>query len=101
MMKVRGTTLYPQAVFAILDGTSGIEEYWVEVSEADELSDELRVHCALSGSLDGAEVGRRLQAGLRVSPQVVVEPLESVRNVVYPASSRKPVRFVDRRRRPE
>jgi phenylacetate-CoA ligase len=101
MMKVRGTTLYPQAVFAILDGTPGIDEYWVEVSEAADLSDELRVHCAVSGALDGAEIGRRLQAGLRVSPRVVTEPLESVRKVVYPASSRKPIRFLDRRRRPE
>ncbi len=97
MMKVRGTTLYPPAVFAILDGTPGIEEYWVEVSEAGELSDELRVHCAVSGRLDEAEIGRRLQAGLRVSPEVVIEPLESVREVVYPASLRKPVRFLDRR----
>jgi phenylacetate-CoA ligase len=101
MMKVRGTTLYPQAVFAILDGMPGIEEYWIEVSAAGDLSDELTVHCAVVGALDGAEIGRRLQAGLRVSPQVVTEPLESVRKVVYPASSRKPIRFVDRRRRPE
>jgi phenylacetate-CoA ligase len=99
MMKVRGTTLYPPALFAILDATMGIEEYWVEVSAAADLADELRVHCAVSGGLSGAEIGRRLQAGLRVQPQVVLEPLESVRQVVYPASSRKPVRFVDRRSR--
>ncbi len=99
MMKVRGTTLYPPAVFAILDGTPGIDEYWVEAYDAFDLSDELRVHCAVSGSLDEAEIARRLQAGLRVSPKVVIEPLEGVRQVVYPASSRKPVRFVDRRSR--
>ncbi len=100
MMKVRGTTLFPQAVFAILDGIRGVEEYWVEALETGELSDELRVHCAVAG-LEAAEIGRRLQAGVRVLPKVVTEPLESVRKVVYPAGARKPVRFLDRRRRSE
>ncbi len=101
MMKVRGTTLYPQAVSAILDDLPGLEDYWIEVTAADELSDELRVHCAAGAGLVAEEIGRRLQSGLRVSPQVVLESLESVRKVVYPASSRKPIRFVDRRRRSE
>jgi phenylacetate-CoA ligase len=101
MMKVRGTTLYPQAVFAILDGIPGIEEYWVEAREAGDLSDELRVHVAVTGVRDAADIGRRLQAGLRVSPEVLIEPLESIRKVVYPASARKPVRFLDRRRKPD
>jgi len=99
MMKVRGTTLYPQAVFAILDGIAGVEEYWVEAYEAGDLSDELRVHVAVAGERNAAEIGRRLQAGLRVSPEVLIEPLESIRKVVYPATSRKPIRFLDRRRR--
>jgi phenylacetate-CoA ligase len=99
MMKVRGTTLFPQAVFAILDDIRQVEEYWVEARQAVELSDELIVHCAVAEGTQAGEIGRRLQAGLRVSPQVVIEPLESVRKVVYPAASRKPVRFLDRRRR--
>jgi hypothetical protein len=40
----------------------------------------------------------KLQAHLRVRPEVVVASEESVKRDVYPGNSRKPIRFVDKRK---
>lgn len=98
MLKVRGTTLYPQAVFSVLDSIPEVQEYYVELRHDADLSDEVTVHVALAGHrITGADVVLKLGAGLRVAPAVVVEPLETVRDAVSSPHSRKPVRVVDRR----
>ena len=97
MIKCHGTTLYPQAINAVLDDVRGIGDYYVVVSSDFELSDNVAVHVALRDeSLEPGEIAERLQARLRVKPNVVVEDDETVRRRVY-ESSRKPVRFFDRR----
>lgn len=98
MLKVRGTSLYPQAIFSVLDSLPEVQEYYVEVRGGADLSDEVTVHVALAGDqMTGADVARKLGASLRVAPAVVVEPLEAVRDAVSSPHSRKPVRVVDRR----
>lgn len=97
MVKFHGTTLYPPAINAVLDDLKGIGDYYVVVTCDFELSDRVRVHVALRDqSLGAAEIAEKLQARLRVKPEVVVEDEETVRRQVY-ESSRKPVRFFDRR----
>ena len=98
LLKVRGTSLYPQAVFSALDEMPEVSEYYLEVYAAGELSDRLVVHLAFSAQPVSVEVLlSRLQARLRVKPEVLVEPVENIRKVVYSPESRKPVRFFDLR----
>lgn len=99
MMKVRGTTLYPQAVFAALDEIPDLGDYYLEIIGKENLSDELVIHL-------GARVGQpstdwlkeRLQACLRVTPVIVIDPEDKVRHHLYSPESRKPVRVWDRRK---
>ena len=101
MMKVRGTSLYPQAVFAVLDDIPGLGEYYLDVQSHDNLSDELTLHLGDRPGRPSVEhVQERLQAGLRVRLAIVVDPEERLRQHVFSPESRKPVRFVDRRQRP-
>jgi len=98
MMKVRGTTLYPQAVYTALDEMPQVVEYYISVDSQADLSDELTVHAAVSDdSCTAGTIAGKLQARLRVMPRVVVDPVEEVRQRVYTPQSRKPIRFVDRR----
>lgn len=98
LLKIRGTSLYPQAVFSALDEMPEISEYYLEVHAEDELSDRLVIHLAFSARPVEVDVlMRRLQARLRVKPEVIVEPAESIRRVVFSPESRKPVRFIDLR----
>jgi len=47
MIKYRGTTLYPQAVYSVLDGIPEVTEYYVTVSSDFELSDALKVYVSV------------------------------------------------------
>lgn len=99
MMKVRGTTLYPNAVYAALDAIPEIVDYFVVASSDFDLSDQIAVHVAVrDAACTAATIGEKLQARLRVLPKVVVEPSEAVRQKVYTPHSRKPIRFIDERR---
>lgn len=98
MMKIHGTTLYPQAVFNALDELHEISEYYIEVEQTDHLSDTLRI--VLSFQDDGlppAGLLKTLQARLRIKPELIFKSEREVRAKVFLPGSRKPVRFYDKR----
>jgi len=98
MIKLAGTTLYPQAIFTALDEMPGIVEYYIQVSSDYALSDQVEVHVAVSkGGVGIKEIEAGLQARLRVRPKVSVDPEADVKSRVYDPASRKPVRFFDKR----
>ena len=98
LLKVRGTSLYPQAVFSALDEMPEVSEYYMEVHSDGDLSDRLVVHLAFSNRpVEVDVVLRRLQARLRVKPELIVEPEADIRRLVFTPESRKPVRFIDLR----
>jgi phenylacetate-CoA ligase len=99
MMKIRGTTLYPQAVFAALDEIPNLGDYYLEISSHDDLSDELIIHLgAHPGQPPLESVRERLQARLRVTPLISIDPEDKVRHHVHSPESRKPIRVFDRRK---
>ncbi|MDD2703057.1 MAG: AMP-binding protein [Candidatus Omnitrophica bacterium] len=99
MMKIRGTTVYPQAVFSVLEEIGRVAEYCISVRQESPLSDAVTVHAAVTDrSCSAAYIKEQLQARLRVRPEVIVEEEEILRGRVYNGKSRKPVRFFDYRR---
>lgn len=101
MIKYRGTTLYPNAIYAVLDAIPEVGEYFVVAASDFDLADQVAVHVAVRDAACTAEmIGEKLQARLRVLPRVVIDDLEAVRQRVYTSHSRKPVRFIDERRNP-
>jgi phenylacetate-CoA ligase len=99
MMKLRGTTLYPQAVFAALDELPNLGDYYLEIDSHDDLSDELTVHVgARPGQPPPDQIREWLQARLRVTPLITIDPEDKVRHHVYSVESRKPIRVFDRRK---
>lgn len=99
MMKVRGTSLYPQAVFAALDEIPQVGEYYLEITSDSDLSDTLVVHLGAHAALPSPDwIREQLQARLRVTPVIAIDPEEAVRHCVYTPQSRKPVRVFDRRK---
>ncbi|MBF0387201.1 MAG: AMP-binding protein [Candidatus Omnitrophica bacterium] len=97
MLKIKGTTVYPLAVFSALDELREVSDYFITVFSSDALSDRLMVTVSLRQSCSVARISEALTARLRVAPEVVVASEEDVRRVVYNPSLRKPVRFFDRR----
>jgi len=98
MMKVRGTSLYPQALYSALEKIEMIDEYYITVTKESELSDSITIHAAVTDSSCTAEMIRQqLQSRLRVKPAVVIADERTINQRVYPRESRKTIRFFDRR----
>jgi phenylacetate-CoA ligase len=99
MIKLRGTTFYPNAIYSVLDSLPEVTGYYIIVTSDSDLSDRVEVRIAVDDPSCSAEMIRsRLQARLRVTPEVVVVGEESVRSRVFSESSRKLIRFVDERK---
>jgi phenylacetate-CoA ligase len=98
MIKYRGTTLYPQAIYSILDEIPDVSDYYITVRSDFDLSDVLNVHVSLSNSSCPPDrIMDRLQARLRVRPDVTISTDEEIKKRILPATSRKINRFIDRR----
>lgn len=100
LIKLKGTTLYPPALFDVLDNTPYVERYVVEVGCNDSGNDSvlvrvgLRPHAADSAVKDLKD---RFRAKVRVAPEVEVCPSEEIRKINFPDMSRKPVKLIDKR----
>ncbi|MBI5056067.1 MAG: AMP-binding protein [Nitrospirae bacterium] len=98
MMKYKGTTLYPQAVYSALDEIPEVAEYYVSVTSDFDLSDALKVYVSVNGnSCTEKEIMDILQARLRVRPDVIISSGEEIRKQLFAGNSRKAMRFIDRR----
>ena len=98
MLKVRGTTLYPQAVFSALDELDWVSEYYITVTSESEFSDDIEVCVAVKDSSCTCEmIQQKLSARLRLRPRVKIIDAEAVRRKVFTPKSRKPVRLIDKR----
>jgi phenylacetate-CoA ligase len=99
MIKYKGTTLYPPALFDILDNIEGIENYIVEVSTNDLGTDDILIRVGskfadndfLSGLKD------RFRAKLRVTPSIVFDSVENIEKIRFPEENRKAINFIDKR----
>ena len=98
MLKVRGTTLYPQAVFSALDELDWVSEYYITVTSESEFSDNIEVCVAVKDDSCTCEmIQEKLGARLRLKPMVKIIAEEAVRRQVFTPKSRKPVRLIDKR----
>lgn len=99
MLKFKGTTLYPPALFDLLNEMEEVREYVVEVHSNELGTDEILLH--LWPREESEEMDRKiksyLQAKLRVIPQVRYCSQAEIMKMQFPEGSRKPVKFVDRR----
>ena len=98
MIKFKGTTIYPQAVFSAVEEVKGLGEYYVEVASVDALSDNIKI-CVSGANLVKEDVENILQSRLRVTPDISIEDEKIIKEKIFNPASRKPVRFFDRRGR--
>jgi phenylacetate-CoA ligase len=100
MIKFKGTSLYPPALYDILNNVSYIKNYIVEVSTNDIGTDEINI---LIGALDPPEnfekeLKDHFRAKLRVAPGIKLDSPENIFKLQMPEMSRKAITFIDRRK---
>lgn len=96
-LKYRGTTLYPETIFNVLQDSGSVHCGYVEVRQAADGSDDITVIAGADPRVDASLLEDSLQARLRVRPVVLVRPVEDVKKVMAGNGSRKPTRFFDLR----
>ncbi|HRG38328.1 MAG TPA: AMP-binding protein [Bacteroidia bacterium] len=99
MIKYKGTTLYPPALYDILNNIDGVSNYIVEVYTNEIGTDDIliRVGCETVTEHFEKDIKDHFRAKLRVAPQVKFESPELINKLQFPELSRKPVLFFDKR----
>lgn len=99
MIKFKGTTLYPPALFDMLNEMEDVKDYVVEVYSNEMGTDEVKLHIlpeSLSEETD-RKIRANLQARLRVSPHIQYISVEQLQKMQMPETGRKLLRFLDHR----
>lgn len=99
MIKYKGTTMYPPALYDILDAVPGVNDYLVEVFENSLGTDEISIRVVTDSSSEAfaKELKDLFRAKVRVAPRIVFSPQHEVLALKNPTGSRKVVKFIDHR----
>jgi len=102
MIKFKGTTLYPPAINDVLDNTDYVENYVVIVQDSSAGTDDVVVKLGLKYQppFDPVkDIKDRFRSRIRVAPSVEILSVPEIAAINFPAKSRKPVKFIDKRRK--
>lgn len=99
MIKFKGTTLYPPAMFDLLNEMEEVLDYVVEVYSNDIGMDEVLLYLLPVDDSKACDnrIRAYLQARLRVSPHVSYITAGQMQKLQFPEAVRKAVKFVDKR----
>ena len=100
MIKYKGTTLYPAAIFDVLDNIDYIENYLVEVTTNEIGMDNVSVIIGSRNTNEAfiKDLKNRFRAKIRVTPSIRFENIDVIRKIQMPESNRKPIKFIDKRK---
>lgn len=99
MIKYKGTTLYPPAMFNILNDFPEVESYLIEIYHNELGTDEILIKIASSNSSEEflLTIKNHFRAKLRVAPKVEFATAAAIESLRFPPLGRKPVNFRDLR----
>ncbi|MBT0607735.1 phenylacetate--CoA ligase family protein [Aequorivita echinoideorum] len=99
MIKYKGTTLYPSAIFNVLNDFSKIENYIVEIYHNEFGTDEILIKIASKNISEEflSEIKDHFRAKLRVAPRIQSASFEELEKVIMQPLGRKPIQIFDRR----
>lgn len=99
MIKFKGTTLYPPALFDLLNEMEEIKDFVAEIYSNEIGMDEVLLHLLPINITEECDrkIRSYLQARLRVSPHVKYITAEELQKIQFQETSRKPIKFIDRR----
>lgn len=102
MIKLKGTTIYPPAINDVLDNTPYVVNYVVVVQNSFAGTDEVVVKVGIASAQPFdviKDLKDRFRSRIRVAPIVEVLSPDDVNIINNPANNRKPIKFIDNRRK--
>ena len=99
MIKFKGTTLYPPILFDILDNIPDVKNYVVEVFTNSLGTDQIQIRIGGGNHSDEfvKYVKDIFRSKVRVAPDIVFDSVEEIARIQMPSTSRKTIKFIDRR----
>ncbi len=99
MIKYKGTTLYPPALFELLNEMEDVLDFVAEVYSNEIGTDEVLIYILPAKLTEACDrkIRANLQARLRVSPQIKYITAEEIQKIQTPEAGRKTIQFIDRR----
>jgi phenylacetate-CoA ligase len=101
MIKYKGTTLFPSSLFDVLDDLNGIAGYVVEISTNDLGTDDILIHIGTENPSEHFEkdIKDMFRSKVRVAPSILFESPDAIHALQFPQMSRKPIKFIDKRKK--
>lgn len=100
MIKLKGTTVYPPAIFDILQQVHSIQDFVVEVFTGKLGTDDLKLHVVAKDErridVEG-ELKSAFQSRIRVVPEIRFVSLAETEKMQHSGTSRKIKKFIDNR----
>ncbi|MCQ2200392.1 MAG: AMP-binding protein [Paludibacteraceae bacterium] len=99
MIKYKGTTIYPPALFDVVDTVPQVANYVVKVTTNSLGTDDVTLLVGTNNPSAELEkiIKDKYRAKVRVAPSVVFKTPAEVDKIRFPEMSRKPVKFIDER----
>jgi phenylacetate-CoA ligase len=99
MIKFKGTTLYPPALFDLLNEREEILDFVVEVYSNEIGLDQVLLYVLPIENSEECDhrIRAYLQARLRVSPHIKYVTAEEIQKIQFSEASRKAIKFIDKR----
>ena len=98
MIKLKGTSLYPQHIIEVLNDFKGISSFVIEANINEIGTDEVVVKIPDSFNAEKMDLLKKhFKSKLQVTPILEVVSLEVIEKLKFPEGARKPVVFIDYR----
>lgn len=100
MIKYKGTTLYPPVLMDLLTNFEEIENYIIEISTNSILTDEILIKIGTRTPTEALKehISNHFRAKIRVVPKIEYCDIAMLERELYPLGSRKPMKFIDKRK---
>ena len=99
LIKFKGTSLYPNSIYDILNDVQNIDNYIVEVYTNELGTDEILIKIGMNEYNDKfeKELKDNFRAKIRVAPTFQFMKPAEIAKLKFPEMSRKPISFIDNR----
>lgn len=100
MIKYKGTTIYPPAIYNLLNGFEAVQDYYIEIYSNSNGSDEIKVNISTQSQYEQLEeeIIDMFRSVLRVKPIINIEDNQVLKKMKYQVNLRKPINFIDKRK---
>lgn len=100
MIKYKGTTIYPPAMYNLLNDFPEIENYIIEIDTNEIGTDSIKIKIGADVASEelSVQIKDHFRAKLRVLPIIEFVDSAEIKQLIFPKMSRKPMLFIDKRK---